>query len=525
MSPVCTALMLVLAAGLAVPALAQNRIPAPNDSTAIAQGVDFRSASWLRDRSVVNNNAEEIANVSELILDRGSGRIEYIVVKTGTTLGMGGRAVAIPFASFGWESAGKDRFLLASTSEQLKQFPEYTAESWKALRDASKDDKSTLRQRLATDAALPNDPYAGNLDTAKKIRIEGEITNVERVRTSTFGEHVVITVNTADGTPRNITLGPSWYVNGSLAAPMRGEKVVVETLVLPRDPDRLLAATHYTSGDRELHLRDSDGTPAWALKAVEANGRQYSTSHSRYLLLSELPGVKIDSRGEECGKVHDIILDRNSGEIAFLSIDPNENFLGLKDTKRLVPWSVATVTLDGNVRIDASKEMILASPETPKEVDALNHGTTAEQAYKAYRVPAPRFRAPAPVSVVVPAKDSAWSAKGPIITAIEKDSVRTFECKVLEVTQASFGGGVQPAQAIKVRTGGDADSDETILLGPAWYLDNQKPVCKAGDTVKLAACRTTIDGKRYWMARSIDCKDARVVLISTDNAPAWASKP
>lgn len=64
---------------------------------------------------VVNNNGEEIAKVSDLILDRGSGRIEYIVIKTGTTFGLGGRAVAIPYGSFQWGSAGEDRFVLAST--------------------------------------------------------------------------------------------------------------------------------------------------------------------------------------------------------------------------------------------------------------------------------------------------------------------------------------------------------------------------------------------------------------------------
>jgi sporulation protein YlmC with PRC-barrel domain len=325
----------------------------------------------------VNANGDEIASVSDLIMDRGSGRIEYVVIKTGTTLGMGGRAVAIPFGSFRWET-GKDRFVLASTAEQLKQFPEYTPESWKAMKESVKDDKNALRQRLAADAASPNDPYSGTLDTAKKARIEGEITKVERVRTTTFGEQVVITVATADKTARRIALGPSWYINSAPAAPMRGDKVVVDTLALPRDPDQLLAGTHLRTGDRELHLRNTDGSAAWALQTVEAEGHNYSTTYTRYLVLSHLSGMKVDCRGNECGKVNDIILDRRSGEIGFLSIDPNQNFLGLSDTKRLIPWSVATVTLDGKVRIDASKEMVLASPETPADLATLNGGTHAE---------------------------------------------------------------------------------------------------------------------------------------------------
>jgi sporulation protein YlmC with PRC-barrel domain len=446
-----------------------------------------------------------------------------VVITTGATFGLGGRAVAIPYGAFRWET-GKDRFLLASTAEQLKQFPEYTPESWKAMKESLKDDKNTLRQKLAADAASPSDPYAGNLDAAKKARVEGEITKVERTRTSTFGEQVVITVQPADGPARRITLGPSWYINGSAAAPMRGDKAVVDTLALPRDPDQLLAGTHLKTADRELHLRDSDGSAAWSLKTVESDGKTYSAPYSRYLLLSNLPGMTIDCRGDELGKVHDIILDRNSGEIGFLSIDPNENFLGISDTKRLVPWSVATVTIDGTVRVDASKDMVLASPETPTDLSKLNTGGTAELAYAAYKVAAPRFEAQRPVLAGAPTKDTAWAAHGSILGAIERDSAKTFQGKVIEMTEIRFEGGVQPARALKIRMAGDGNAEELVLLGPAWYMDNQKPVCRAGDSIKVDACRTTIDGRPYWIAKSVDCKDARVVLLDASNAPAWAQR-
>jgi sporulation protein YlmC with PRC-barrel domain len=513
--------MLVAAVGLVATASAQSSDRPSHESATVGSSVDFRSSKWLSDRKVVNANGEEIASVSDLILDRGCGRIEYLVVKTGTTLGLGGRAVAIPYGAFKWE-AGKDRFILASTKEQLGQFPEFSAESWTAMRNAGSDEGSKLRQRLAADAASPGDPYAGNLDVTAKSRIEGETKKVERVRTSAYGEQVVITVETANASTKRIALGPSWYVNGTAAAPMRGDKVVVDTLALPRDPDQLLAATNLRTSDRELKLRETDGTPVWALKSVESGGQSYNTSYSRYLVGSHLPGMKVDCRGSECGKVHQVIIDRNSGEVGFLSIDPNQNFLGISDTKRLIPWSVATVTLDGNVRIDASKEMVLASPETPGELVTLNSGTHAERVYKAFDVPAPRFETVKPVSAVLPAKDSAWSTHGPILSAIEKDSAKTLEGKVIEITDVKFEKGVQPARAMKIKLPGDGTGEELVLVAPVWYLDNQKPICQNGDTVKIDACRTTIDGHRYWLARSIDCNEARVVLLDGSDVPAWA---
>ena len=517
-----SAVMLGLVAGSTTSLVAQTPADPNRSSAAVAPTVDFRSAAWLCDRKIVNNNGEDIAEVSELIMDRGSGRIEYAVIKTGTFLGLGGRAVAVPYASLRWESDGKDRFVLAATPEQLKQFPEYTPESWKALKEPLTDDTSTLRQRLAEDAASPSDPFAGNLDTSRPTRVAGEIVKVERVRSRTYGEQIHITLQAADGTSKKVALGPSWYINGAFAAPMRGEHSVVDAMVLPRDPEGLLAGTHLKTAGRELHLRDSDGHPAWALKAFEYGGQHYAAPYSRFLVLSQVRGMKIDCRGNDTGKVANIILDRTSGEIAFLSIDPNQNFLGIGDSRRLVPWSVATVTLDGTVRIDASKEMVLASPVTPSEPSALNTGNTAEQVYKAFNVPAPRFDVPTAVSAVDPDATGAWSARGSVVQAIEAGSAKTMQGKVLVVSEVKFENGVGAARCLTLQPSGDGSDEELVLLGPSVYLDRQKAVCKAGDSITLEACRTTIGGKRYWLARSIDGKDARVVLLDSGNSPAWS---
>jgi len=521
-----TTMMLLMAAGTAAHAHGQAPTPTPADRgtepVALASGVDFRSSRWLIDRRVANDNGEEIAAVSDFIVDRGSGRIDYAVIKTGTTLGMGGRAVAVPFASLRWDSSGKDRFVLASTPEQLKLLPPYTSEGWVGRTDESSPQAGSTQHASTQDDASAMDPYTGGLNASVKSRVEGEITSVERVRTSSFGEQVQIIVKASDGTNKRIALGPSWFVNSSAAAPMRGNAVVVDTLALARDPDQLFAATHLRSGDREVHLREADGTPAWTLATVKPGGRSDAVPQSRFLALSKLPGMKIDCRGNECGKVHDVLLDRTSGEIAFLSIDPNQNFLGIGDTKRLVPWSVASVTFDGPVRIDASKEMVLASPETPKDVSSLNAGTTASRVYRAFDVPMPRFEPRTPVSAITPDGSNAWAAHGAILSSIDESSVTAVEGEVIDISDVTFEGGVQPARALRVRLAGDKGGQTTVLLGPAWYMENQASVCKTGDAVSLRACQATIAGKTYWIAKSIACKETRVVFLDASNAPAWA---
>src|SRR4051812_12906663 len=60
--PALTVLMLVIAAGACAPVSAQTSSTSTGKSTAVASTVDFRSAKWLSDRAVVNNNGEAIAN-------------------------------------------------------------------------------------------------------------------------------------------------------------------------------------------------------------------------------------------------------------------------------------------------------------------------------------------------------------------------------------------------------------------------------------------------------------------------------
>ena len=254
---------------------------------------------------------------------------------------------------------------------------------------------------------------------------------------------------------------------------------------------------------------------------MDAGGHAYSTPAGRYLLMSDLPGSKIDCRGSELGRVHDVIVDRVSGEIGFLSVDPNQNFLGIGDTKRLVPWSVAHVTLAGGLRLDASKEMVLASPETPKDPTTLNTGGFADRAYKAFDVPMPRFERGR--QAASDSKDSAraWAADGMVFSAIERDSDKTMEGTLVDTTDVTFTNGVTTARAVKVRVAGDG-GEETVLLGPVWYMDNQKLAMKNGDPVKVVACRTSIGGQRYWLARSVECKSVHVLLLDGTKAPAWS---
>ncbi len=512
----CAALLSLIVAAAGLPSGAHLIVASQPAESLARPPLEFRAGGWLDGRKVVNGSAEEVGAASDAIVDRGTGSIEFLVVKTGTVLGMGGRAVAIPYGAFSWESGG-ERLVLSATHAQIERLPEFSAKSWSAMVESREGQGDRLSEQLGQNQA---DPYSGSLDSAKPAHVEGEVSKVERVRRASFGEHTQVTITAKDGSVKRVALGPSWFIAGGAVTPMRGDHVEVETLALARDPDQLSVATKIKAAGREFRLRDSEGLPAWTLKTSKPVGGS-ATTYWRYILASTLRGVRVDCRGEECGKIHELILERGSGDIAFVSIDPNQAFLGISDTKRLVPWSVCSVTLDEMVRIDASKEMILASPETPAKVEDLGRGDRANGVYEAFKVATPKFEAAKRVPLAAASTSDAWSVKGPVIASIEPGTERTLRGRVTEVTEVAFDGGIQPAKAIKIREGME---EKLVLLGPAWYMDKQKLAAQPGDTVEVSVSTTHVLGGSYLLARSLTRNGERTVILDSGGKPAWDRK-
>lgn len=555
-----------LFAGLALSAYALAEPPqreprreiTPQDGARRA-GSDFRSYNWVKGLDVFNPAGNHIADVSDLIVNRGSGRIDYVVLSTGATMGMGGKDITIPYGSFRWDSA-ESRFILDSTEAQLKTYPEFSAENWAGLTDPNADKPGSLREWLNRDqAGYAVDPYAGSLKSAKSRTVEGEITRIDRMQTST-GEQVIANVRTSDGKVHRVSLGPSWYVNGSAIAPMRGDKVSINAYALDRSADDMLVARSMTLSGSELAFRDDQGAANWATSsgnnpssndpvnrphqptteprqpATDPTPTERPAEHRtagpatdpvtwRSLLASELVGRKVLCRGEECGKVNDVILDRRSGQIAMLSIDPNQNFLGIADTKRLVPWNVATIAVDGTLRIDASKEMVLASPDTPSDLEKLNNGVTPGLVYKAYDVDMPDFKTPRASGHNqgddernLAGVNDFWRARGPILAEVQGATSQSVEGEVLDMTKVTFADGTAAARAIKVKTG---QGEQLVLLGPATYTDSQKPSCEKGKKVTIEAVKVQIDGKPYLLARRVSSDGATTTLLDSSNTPVW----
>ncbi len=506
-------------AGTALPAAAQNdpssqpgHDPIRNDRTSnpahrnrnareaalkIENDVDFRSSAWIDDREVVNTEGQTIGKVHDFILDRGSGKIDQVIVRSGTVLGLGGKDVVLPYDQFRWDE-NLEKLQLDMTREELQNHPEFSADEWKRAMGHDKDG-GPLRDRLS--GKQMRDPFDRDLQNARATTIEGEVVNVDREREGDNGEQVRLTVREESGREHRVLLGPSWYIGSGPVTPMRGQHVTVEGLVPGEKGGDLVIARIVRIDGRELVLRDKDNQPRWMAdeRAAGGDGHEPTTTARRYILMSSLVGSDVDCRGVDCGKVHDVIIERNSGEIAFLSIDPDDNFLGIGDTRRLVPWQVATVFVDGDVHIDANREMVLASPETPDDLTTLNR---AEMVYRAFGVEPPAYKPVARAGQ----HTGRWR---PIYASMDRSSRTTMSGTVVDTTTVRLNDELPSAKVLRIRTD---EGERVILLGPS--ATTEKHVLPdRNESIVIEAYRASVDGKPYWIAQSVTVDGQRVTLL------------
>jgi len=143
-----TALSLVLAAGMAVPALAQTpsagnatTAPATHETKApattgtpsqrnsvLTDTADVR-ASKLIGTSVYNDRNEKVGSVDDVILGK-SNQADDVIVSVGGFLGMGTRLVAVPYTQLklgDTKNASSDNKVVmpGATKDTLKGMPEF----------------------------------------------------------------------------------------------------------------------------------------------------------------------------------------------------------------------------------------------------------------------------------------------------------------------------------------------------------------------------------------------------------------
>lgn len=226
---------------------------------------------------VKNLNDEEIGEVSDLVIDRGSGRIQFVALRTGQVLGMGGRQVLVPYEQLGWDDMDK-KVVLRTSAEDLRGYAAFDANAWDVRTTGNTrnntanntnnntrnntatngyDDRAlaeTLARRAALDeAGMSTSAWGNNL---QRETVTGTVTRVDRRYVPGLGDQVVVGVKGTDGREQEVVMGPAWYMGGESITPTRNEQVTVTAVRAPINLSTDDVMHNTTSGATQLVAMD-----------------------------------------------------------------------------------------------------------------------------------------------------------------------------------------------------------------------------------------------------------------------------
>lgn len=83
---------------------------------------------------VINTADEDLGKIYQIVLDKVSGQVKYVVLESGSFLGMGGKLFAIPWNAIHYDNE-EEAFVLNVNKERLKNAPGFDKNNWPVFSD------------------------------------------------------------------------------------------------------------------------------------------------------------------------------------------------------------------------------------------------------------------------------------------------------------------------------------------------------------------------------------------------------
>jgi sporulation protein YlmC with PRC-barrel domain len=218
------------------------------------------------------------------------------------------------------------------------------------------------------------------------------------------------------------------------------------------------------------------------------------TAQDKFVRASQVTGMEIrNADNQPAGKIEDVILDKDSGTIAFaiVSFTPA---LNAGDKLFAVPWTSLKTAADKGFVLDTPKERLEKAP-------AFDRNAWPEMTAKWTSEVQSFFGA-------APARLSNEAVKNP---ALPPDALRPRMGEDGHRDGTSVTGRVKyfkqgdPAQVVITTDNGEVWAD----LAPSAYLDQQRLVFSSNDEVTFRGTETTRDGRRFFVVNEVTTRDGR----------------
>ncbi len=84
--------------------------------------------------TVKNNADEDLGKIYEVMLDKVTGQVAYVVLESGSFLGIGGKLFALPWHAIHFDLE-KDCFILDVDKDKLQNAPGFDKDNWPDMAD------------------------------------------------------------------------------------------------------------------------------------------------------------------------------------------------------------------------------------------------------------------------------------------------------------------------------------------------------------------------------------------------------
>jgi len=86
------------------------------------------SADKVEGTAVVNRKGDDLGHISEIMIDKITGKVAYAVLKYGSVLGLGGKLFALPWEVLKYDTA-HDAYAVDIPEDRLKAAPSFDAKN------------------------------------------------------------------------------------------------------------------------------------------------------------------------------------------------------------------------------------------------------------------------------------------------------------------------------------------------------------------------------------------------------------
>jgi len=528
---------------------ATRTTPAASQPRQTVQSLDFAKLAAVNGADIASTSGDVVGEISDLIISRGTGRVEYAIITSGEILGLGGKTISLPFSALRWDAAN-ERFVSQLTEAQIEHAASFTPENWSNLEhttwteglenwwddtfDDGDDDLDDDLEDDLDDAIDNEDAYDAAVAAARAEAgstpavIDGTVRRV--LRDDDEDQNIVIEVQrnqpSGGGATERIVLGPSWYVMGREAVPMRGDTIQIRAVPYQGPGQARWIAVGGTIDGQEVTFRGNEGLGEWRERAELGQSSEGARSGSeragRLMFASSLVGAEARASDEEGGEVQNVIVERMSGHIAFIGFDPNENVMGWGDEIILVPWDLVSVNSDHKVRIDATRDMLLASEPVPDDIESLTAAPMPGSIYNAYGIEAPVYRPRWNVqrsTTMTPQNpgNDPWATEGAITRAFRSGPEANVSGRIVQVTKVALVPGGPEATILHLQCD---DGAKQVVVGPSGAVDRLGVRFQPDQTVTIRGTSASINNKPYVGARTI-VVDGRTFELWNPERTAW----